>query len=73
MVKRFMAERSGRAPVGSRHLPDNAATLPPSFALHGKPVSASDAEAARNPRARSARLRVAVRTAAAAWPESAAA
>ncbi len=60
IVKRFIAERSA-APSGSRHMPELAA-LAPTFAKAGAAVSPSDEEIASNPRARSARLRVAVRT-----------
>ncbi|WNO53118.1 16S rRNA (cytosine(1402)-N(4))-methyltransferase RsmH [Stakelama saccharophila] len=67
MVKRFLRERSGATPGGSRHLPRMAATVEPSFDKPARPVRADDAETARNPRARSATLRVARRTAAAPW------
>ncbi|CAN5634293.1 16S rRNA (cytosine(1402)-N(4))-methyltransferase RsmH [soil metagenome] len=67
LVKRFLRERSGGMPAGSRHLPDVAAPAAPSFDLVGKAVRAGDAEVARNPRARSATLRTARRTAAPAW------
>jgi 16S rRNA (cytosine1402-N4)-methyltransferase len=61
IVKRFLAERAGKA-QGSRHLPQ-AAIKPAVFDIPGKAmVSASDAEAALNPRARSAKLRAAIRT-----------
>jgi len=69
MVKRFLRERSGAMPAGSRHLPQAAATAAPSFESIGRAVRAGDAEIARNPRARSATLRVARRTAAAPWPQ----
>jgi 16S rRNA (cytosine1402-N4)-methyltransferase len=67
MVKRFLRDRSGAAPQGSRHAPAGPATRSPTFAAVAKPVTASDAELARNPRARSATLRSARRTAAPAW------
>ena len=67
IVKRFLRERSGATPAGSRHRPQVAATQAPTFAKVAKPVSPSEAEVERNPRARSARLRSAVRTAAPAW------
>lgn len=68
MVKRFLRDRSGAAPSGSRHLPQAADTGPaPSFEAVGKAVRPGEAELARNPRARSATLRTARRTAAPAW------
>jgi 16S rRNA (cytosine1402-N4)-methyltransferase len=64
IVKTFLAER-GRLRAGSRHQPE-AAKVEPSFAtLTRKPVTADDDEVSRNPRARSAKLRAAERTAAA--------
>jgi 16S rRNA (cytosine1402-N4)-methyltransferase len=69
IVKRFFASRGGRLPSGSRHLPDAARGPEPSFELPFKGhVGASDEEAARNPRARSAKLRAGIRTAAPPMP-----
>lgn len=73
IVKKFMRERSGRSAGASRHLPQAEETdaPPPTFSVSSlKPVSPSDEEVENNPRARSARLRVAVRTAADPWPQS---
>jgi 16S rRNA (cytosine1402-N4)-methyltransferase len=68
MVKRFLKERSGDVPAGSRHLPQARSSAPePSFERVAKPVRAGEAELAANPRARSATLRVARRTAASPW------
>jgi 16S rRNA (cytosine1402-N4)-methyltransferase len=72
IVKRFLRDRSGATPGGSRHRPDPVAGPAATFAEVAKPVSPSEAELARNPRARSARLRSAVRTDAPAWQELAA-
>ncbi|NLR96545.1 16S rRNA (cytosine(1402)-N(4))-methyltransferase RsmH [Rhizobium sp. P38BS-XIX] len=63
IVKKFFADRSGRA-VGSRHMPV-VQERPATFDAIGKSmVAASDAEAEVNPRARSAKLRAGLRTAA---------
>ena len=69
MVKRFLRDRSGAAPGGSRHLPQAAGGRAPSFEAVDRAVRAGEAEVARNPRARSATLRTARRTAAPAWNE----
>ncbi|WP_267379611.1 MULTISPECIES: 16S rRNA (cytosine(1402)-N(4))-methyltransferase RsmH [unclassified Sphingomonas] len=67
MVKRFLRDRSGGAPAGSRHLPQADAGAAPSFENVGRAVRAGEDEVARNPRARSATLRTARRTAAPSW------
>jgi 16S rRNA (cytosine1402-N4)-methyltransferase len=67
-IKLFLRDRAGTAPSVSRHLPDITPPAAPSFRLVGrKPIVAGPEEIARNPRARSAKLRVAERTAAPAW------
>lgn len=66
-VKRFLRDRGGKAPGGSRHLPVAASGPKPTFEAVAKPVRAGEAELKLNPRARSATLRVARRTAAQAW------
>jgi 16S rRNA (cytosine1402-N4)-methyltransferase len=66
IVKTFLAER-GRVQAGSRHMPEVAAASPTFQLLTRKPVVADEAEVAQNPRARSAKLRAAERTDAAAW------
>ena len=73
IVKRFLRDRSGATPAGSRHRPLAAPGPAPSFEQIAKPVAPSAAELARNPRARSARLRTAVRTPAPAWDQEMAA
>ncbi|NJR79855.1 16S rRNA (cytosine(1402)-N(4))-methyltransferase RsmH [Sphingomonas sp. 36D10-4-7] len=71
MVKRFLRDRSGAAPAGSRHLPVTAAARAPSFEITSRAIRAGEAEVAANPRARSATLRTARRTAAAPWQSEA--
>jgi 16S rRNA (cytosine1402-N4)-methyltransferase len=64
IVKRFLRERSGATPAGSRHRPAYVDPNEPTFERVAKPVSATERELVANPRARSARLRSAVRTSA---------
>ena len=72
MVKSFFAERAGRRGAVSRHMPEAPAGSAPSLALLFNAARApSPEELAANPRARSAKLRAAVRTAAPAWKEAA--
>ena len=67
-VKTFLRARSGDSPRPSRHMPDVGKVAVPSFKVMKKSgQKASASEVAANPRARSARLRVAERTAAPAW------
>jgi 16S rRNA (cytosine1402-N4)-methyltransferase len=63
IVKQFLRRRSGGEAGGSRHLPERAAEVAPTFERPAKAVRPSAEELARNPRARSATLRSAVRTA----------
>ncbi|NBB51848.1 16S rRNA (cytosine(1402)-N(4))-methyltransferase RsmH [Rhizobium sp. CRIBSB] len=68
MVKAFLTERTGNTPGGSRHAPARIETRAPSFSLMFKGArEAGEAELAENPRARSARLRAALRTTAPGW------
>ena len=62
MVKRFIQSRSGGMGQGSRHAPAQAQSAPQFAQTTRKAISADKTELARNPRARSARLRVAIRT-----------
>jgi 16S rRNA (cytosine1402-N4)-methyltransferase len=67
LVKRFLRERSGSEPAGSRHRPMASAKAAPSFEPPARAVRAGEDEINRNIRARSATLRVARRTSAAPW------
>jgi 16S rRNA (cytosine1402-N4)-methyltransferase len=63
IVKNFLTERA-KAGGGSRHLPEIAQAAPSFGLLTKRPVTPEPAEIAANPRARSAKLRAAERTAA---------
>ncbi len=67
-VKAFLRARAGAGPSGSRHRPETAARRDPTILpLFRGACRPGQAECDANPRARSARLRAAERTAAAAW------
>ena len=61
IVKHFLREASS-APAGSRHLPQLASDDAATFTRVSKAIRAGEAEIERNPRARSAVLRCALRT-----------
>ncbi len=65
-VKRFFRDAAGQRPTSERDsrgrvLPEDPTANAPSLRTIGRPISPSDEEVATNPRARSARLRVAER------------
>jgi 16S rRNA (cytosine1402-N4)-methyltransferase len=60
IVKRFIADRSGKA-AGSRHMPETQEKAS-TFKKLGGAVAPTEAETETNPRARSAKLRAATRT-----------
>ncbi len=63
IVKTFLRTRSGGDGAPSRHMPADSSGCQPSFTLIGrKPVDPTASEIAVNPRARSAKLRAAIRT-----------
>lgn len=64
IVKQFLREASGETPAGSRHLPQQVAAFAAVFEKPSKAIRPGAEEEARNPRARSATLRWAVRAAA---------
>lgn len=67
IVKQFLRLRSGQVPRASRHQPASGASLAATFTHVSAVVRASETEITHNPRARSAILRAATRTAAPAW------
>ena len=72
IVKSFLAERAGVVASVSRHAPPASGSRPPSFGLVHRGVrTPSPAEIVANPRARSAKLRAAERTAAPPWRRAA--
>jgi 16S rRNA (cytosine1402-N4)-methyltransferase len=64
IVKRFLRDAAGAAARASRHLPDVPVAAAATFTRLSRAIRASEAEILGNPRARSATLRAAIRTAA---------
>ncbi|MFY8047275.1 MAG: 16S rRNA (cytosine(1402)-N(4))-methyltransferase RsmH, partial [Erythrobacter sp.] len=62
IVKHFLRSGSGAGRAVSRHLPGEIAGPAPSFTQVSKGIRPTEAEIARNPRARSSTLRHAIRT-----------
>ena len=72
IVKNFLSVRAGRTPAGSRHAPPVESLQAPSFELIFNGAQApSEGEIEANPRARSSKLRAAVRTEAPVWRQAA--
>ncbi|MGB3314778.1 MAG: 16S rRNA (cytosine(1402)-N(4))-methyltransferase RsmH [Albidovulum sp.] len=68
IVKRFFQLRSGGEGQGSRYAPARAEVIPAFTQKSRKAIGPDDQELAENPRARSAKLRVGIRTEAEAGP-----
>ena len=68
MVKRFFQQRSGTGGQGSRYAPAQQEMAPRFRIQTRRAIVADDVELAENPRARSAKLRIATRTCAQAGP-----
>ncbi len=65
-IKEFFKQQSGTAPAVSRHMPQPERQAPAALRLlTGSAIKCSEEESAKNPRARSAKLRAAIRTEAA--------
>ncbi|MCE8537379.1 16S rRNA (cytosine(1402)-N(4))-methyltransferase RsmH [Ruegeria pomeroyi] len=62
MVKRFLQARAGRSGRANRYAPETVEDAPQFELLTRKAIGPDDQELAENPRARSAKLRVAIRT-----------
>ncbi|MGB1389423.1 MAG: 16S rRNA (cytosine(1402)-N(4))-methyltransferase RsmH [Paracoccaceae bacterium] len=62
MVKRFLQQRSGGGGRANRYAPELQEDQPQFTMKSRKSIAADEAELAENPRARSARLRIAMRT-----------
>jgi 16S rRNA (cytosine1402-N4)-methyltransferase len=62
MVKRFLQARAGQAGRANRYAPETEIVAPQFTLKSRKSIGPDDQELAENPRSRSARLRVAVRT-----------
>lgn len=68
MVKRFLAARSGGAGRANRYAPETVEDAPQFTVKSRKAIGPDEQELIENPRSRSAKLRVAVRTDAPAGP-----
>lgn len=62
LVKHFLMDRAGRTGGGSRHLPEMIQQEPTFRLASARAIFPTEEECAVNPRSRSARMRVAVRT-----------
>ena len=61
IVKNFFIDRSGKGPKANRYLPENINHTQPTFLLLDRVLRPTEKELNNNPRARSAKLRTAIR------------
>ena len=69
LLSNFLNIRTGKGSGGNRHLPikDNIQNKPSFEQLTKSPLKAKKVESVKNPRARSAKLRAAIRTSHPVW------
>ena len=61
IIKNFFIDRSGKRPKNNRYLPENIDHKQPTFLSSNRVVRPTEKELNINPRARSAKLRAAIR------------
>ena len=62
IVKKFFNEKAGKTNSVSRYMPEIKSNIEPLFTTVSKAIAPSEEECTRNPRARSAKLRYAIKT-----------
>ena len=62
IVKKFFNEKAGKTNAVSRYMPEIKSNIEPLFTTVSKAIAPSEKECTKNPRARSAKLRYAIKT-----------